>query len=454
MPQPDHLAGNGNLLASWKEISGYLGRDIRTCLRWEKNFGLPIHRLDPSSEKSRVFAYRGELDEWLHHSKTRRESSSDAWSRAWHRLVLLNVILLFVGGAAVALFLLLKDDLFPREPADFQVKGSVLSILDEEGKTLWRHDTGLENLAGEAAYRSHFQFRRAGRMAELPYLLIKDLNDDGRREVLFSPQTLDETKEGDVICFDRKGRVLWRFKAGRQLTCGGKPYSGDYRINGLVAEDLDGDGPLEILVVAVHRPSWPCQLALLDAQGNLKGEYWNTGYFNDVACSDIDGDGVKEIIAGGNNNEYGQGCLAVLEAGSLAGSSPHSSPAFRCPELQPGSERFYVLLPRTDVDLMENYPVDAVITVDILDNRRIQAKTNLADIYYQFSLDFFDKEVILSHGFIQAHEKARLEGKIQSALNNEYEDNLIKGIRYWDGDKWSPDPVIRQSRNQGSAWDH
>jgi len=213
MPQPDHLAGNGNLLASWKEISGYLGRDIRTCLRWEKNFGLPIHRLDPSSEKSRVFAYRGELDEWLHHSKTRRESSSDAWSRAWHRLVLLNVILLFVGGAAVALFLLLKDDLFPREPADFQVKGSVLSILDEEGKTLWRHDTGLENLAGEAAYRSHFQFRRAGRMAELPYLLIKDLNDDGRREVLFSPQTLDETKEGDVICFDRKGRVLWRFQS-------------------------------------------------------------------------------------------------------------------------------------------------------------------------------------------------------------------------------------------------
>jgi len=36
--------------------------------------------------------------------------------------------------------------------------------------------------------------------------------------------------------------------------------------------------------------------------------------------------------------------------------------------------------------------------------------------------------------------EGRLEGKIQSALNNEYEDNLIKGIRYWDGDKWSPDP--------------
>jgi hypothetical protein len=448
MPQPDHLAGDSNLLACWKDISSYLGRDIRTCLRWEKNFGLPIHRLDPSSEKSRVFAYRNELDEWLHKSKTRRESSRDAWSRAWHRLLFLNVLLLVAGGAAV-LFFLFKDGLFPREPADFRIKGSVLSILDDEGKILWRHDTGLENLAGEAAYRSHFQFRRVEHSAELPYLLIKDLNNDGRREVLFSPQTLDETREGSVVCFDRKGRVLWRFKAGRQLTCGGKPYSGDYRINGLIADDLDGDGPLEILVVSVHRPSWPCQLALLDSQGNIKGEYWNTGYFNDVACADIDGDGVKEIIAGGNNNEYGRGCMAVLSAGSLAGGSPRDSAAFRCPDIQPGSELFYILLPRTDVDLTENYPVDAVITVDILDNRRIQAKTSLTDIYYQFSLDFYDKEVILSHGFMQAHEKARLEGRIQSVLNREYEDNLIKGIRFWDGGAWSPDPVLRQSRHQG-----
>ena len=285
----------------------------------------------------------------------------------------------------------------------------------------------------------------------MPYLLIKDLDNDGRREILFSPQTLDETREGNVVCFDRKGRVLWSFKAGRQLTCGGKQYSGDYRINGLLAEDLDGDGPLEILVVAIHRPCWPCQLALLDAQGRLKGEYWNRGYFNDLACADVDEDGVKEIIAAGNNNEYGRGCLAVLDPASLSGGSPHGSPAFRCPDLRPGSELFYVLLPRTDVDLAESYPVDAVIAIDILDNRRIQAKTSLTDIYYQFSLDFYDKAVVLSHGFIQAHEKARLEGKIQSVLNGDYEDNLIKAIRYWDGDKWSPDPVLRQSRNQGSV---
>ena len=229
---------------------------------------------------------------------------------------------------------------------------------------------------------------------------------------------------------------------------GDKTYSGDYRIQGLLAKDLDGDGRLEIIVISVHRPSWPCQLALLDDRGNLKGEYWNAGYFNDVTCVDLDGDGIKEIVAGGNNNEYGLGCLAVLSPGSISGASPRRSFDFRSTELKPGSELFYILLPRTDVDLAENYPVDAVVAVDVLDNRRIQAKTSLTDIYYQFDFSFLEKNVILSHGFIQAHEKARLEGKIQSLLDSEYEHNLIKGIQYWDGRNWSPAPAIRQAQKQ------
>jgi hypothetical protein len=448
MSHQDKATEETKPLTSWKEISAYLGRDVRTCRRWEKSFGLPIHRLDPDSEKSRVFAYRDELDKWLHQSKTGRPHAHGIYGHPSSRFLSAGALFLVIGAAAVALFLLFRDELFPQEPADFTIKGSVLAILDDGNKVLWRYDTGLENLCAEEVYRSHFQFKRSDRGAQMPYLLIKDLNLDGRREVLFSLQTQDETREGAVLCFDRKGRPLWQFKAGRRMKCGDKTYSGDYRTHGILAEDLDGDGLLEIIVVSVHRPSWPCQLALLDARGILKGEYWNTGYFNDVTCSDLNGDGVKEIIAGGNNNEYGRGCLAVFDPASLAGGSPHGSTDFRCSELNPGSELFYVLLPRTDVDLAENYPVDAVVTVDVLENRRIQVKTSLTDIFYQFSLDFYDKDVILSHGFIQAHEKARREGKIQSQLNSEYEHDLIKRIRYWDGEGWSPEPVLRQSRKQ------
>lgn len=56
---------NGELLDSWKAIASYLDRDIRTCSRWEKKLGLPVHRIDDNSSRSKVFAYRSEIDRWL-----------------------------------------------------------------------------------------------------------------------------------------------------------------------------------------------------------------------------------------------------------------------------------------------------------------------------------------------------------------------------------------------------
>ncbi len=51
------------ILESWKEISDYLKHSIKTCQRWEKEFGLPIHRLEETA-KGRVFADPAELDIW------------------------------------------------------------------------------------------------------------------------------------------------------------------------------------------------------------------------------------------------------------------------------------------------------------------------------------------------------------------------------------------------------
>jgi hypothetical protein len=50
-------------LESWKEIASYLRRDKRTVQRWEKEYGLPVHRLQLNSG-STVYAYTSELDAW------------------------------------------------------------------------------------------------------------------------------------------------------------------------------------------------------------------------------------------------------------------------------------------------------------------------------------------------------------------------------------------------------
>src|SRR5687768_14512394 len=50
-------------LDSWKEVSAYLGRSIRTVQRWEATAGLPVHRL-AHEKRGSIYAYRHELDAW------------------------------------------------------------------------------------------------------------------------------------------------------------------------------------------------------------------------------------------------------------------------------------------------------------------------------------------------------------------------------------------------------
>jgi len=57
---PESRSSNTKL-DSWKEIAAYLGRDVRTVIRWEKKRGLPVRRL-PGGQA--VFAYQHELDAW------------------------------------------------------------------------------------------------------------------------------------------------------------------------------------------------------------------------------------------------------------------------------------------------------------------------------------------------------------------------------------------------------
>ena len=50
-------------LDSWKEIAAYLKRGARTVQRWEREEGLPVHRLQHDKLGS-VYAFQSELDHW------------------------------------------------------------------------------------------------------------------------------------------------------------------------------------------------------------------------------------------------------------------------------------------------------------------------------------------------------------------------------------------------------
>lgn len=57
--------GPGDRLDSWKEVAGYLRRDISTVQRWERREGMPVHR-HVHDRQGTVYAFRPELDAWWH----------------------------------------------------------------------------------------------------------------------------------------------------------------------------------------------------------------------------------------------------------------------------------------------------------------------------------------------------------------------------------------------------
>lgn len=59
-----HPDTNHEVLHSWKDISIYTGRSVRTVQRWEQLFGFPVHRTS-GALKGSVMAFRSEIDAWL-----------------------------------------------------------------------------------------------------------------------------------------------------------------------------------------------------------------------------------------------------------------------------------------------------------------------------------------------------------------------------------------------------
>jgi TolB-like protein len=94
-------------LNSWKEIAAYLNRDARTVQLWEKNEGLPIHRLIHQSRCS-IYAYPKELDSWLQMRKPVKPVAVEAAAgeASQVRMARLHAVRWYLAAAVVLLVLL------------------------------------------------------------------------------------------------------------------------------------------------------------------------------------------------------------------------------------------------------------------------------------------------------------------------------------------------------------
>ena len=129
----------------------------------------------------------------------------------------------------------------------------------------------------------------------------------------------------------------------------------------------------------------------------------------------------------------------VFDPADIWGASPQSG-EYLCQELKPGSEKYYILIPPTDVEKCIDLR-NVIYVVEILNNQIISAKSGVGQIYYEFNFDLELINVNFSDPFERMHRKYLSENKITSELNNDYKARLMQGLLYYDGQNWVSQPT-------------
>ena len=436
-------------LDTWKEISNYAHQSVRTCQRWEQNNGFPVHRYE-NSPKSRVFAFKEEIDLWLEEKKINSNQKKKKLRlkflhQNWKKITITSVSCLIVCFTLIAMI-----SWGGTQPSDFTTIGSKLIILNKAKKILWKYDTGFKSLEHERHYRNLLQPKSEyPNRTKSPLIVIDDIDNDGSNEVVFIIKTTDHKSANRIICFSKKGTQLWDYPVGGEIEFGTTSYSNDFRIKCFKVGDLNNDKNKETVIISNHGSSFPCQILILDSSGNQIGEYWNSGHMKAIEFYDFNNDNFKEILLAGINEESKKPSLAILNFKSLYGSSPQIENAYKCADVLPNKLQKYLLFPLSVVD--ENRNKDSTfIRIDILktENQNTIALNNTIT----YLIDSHLKLIGINFSSIYRAELDKLNRKgIMSKNLKEIETELMKnGILFFDGTRWLKNSEMLKSFSDNS----
>lgn len=311
-------------LASWKEIAAYLHREVRTVIRWEKERGLPVHRV-PGGAGGSVFAFSDELDRWAA-GDTGKEAQEvrptpPKLRRAIPAAILAAVVLLVAGIALVR---------FNRPVVAVRLADTALTAIDQGGQPVWSYE-----VPGQIASVTRRQTD------------LLDLNGDGARDVIASLVLSDPTTgalKGPLYAISADGNLLWERKIDSPLSFRGGEFEGPW-----IPDDVQAfqNGGEPIVAWAVHHLTWwPSMLAVFNGRGDRLGTFVQSGWIR-FARATLDG---RHLITGGYSNARRGAAFAVLDARNPSGASPEEpGSSFECRNCPPGRPLRYFVVDWSDI---------------------------------------------------------------------------------------------------------
>ncbi|MGA2269458.1 MAG: helix-turn-helix transcriptional regulator [Bryobacteraceae bacterium] len=302
-------------------------------------------------------------------------------------------------------------------PIDYRIETSTLIALDDEGREVWRHKFP-ERLA-RAAYEGETAIRRCA---------FADIDGDGRIETLFAYVPLDFASVGTVLlCFADDGAVKWQFVPGKAIKDTRQEYLPPYFISNVKVIPVE-KSCTRILVSSNHYLHNPNQIAMLDPSGELVSEYWHSGHLYAVAHTDLNNDGIEEILLAGVNNGYRLATLVIFDSRYVSGAS--TQPGRQIFGFPPGTEKAVVLFPRTC--LSKSAPYNRTMELRITRERRIvlavcegvSEQRNPGVMIYEldFALNIINCRPD-SHLY-EAHRALELQGLLDHPWTEEENDRL------------------------------
>ena len=139
--------------------------------------------------------------------------------------------------------------------------------------------------------------------------LLADLDGDGTMDLLGSPESIYTFLEIDYY-----GLALWRLDASGGWT---RHSLLDWKVLPSVAtaSDLNGDGVLDVAIVASNSTVGPALVVLLGQRNGapvLEGYYPLPGESSQVLTGDVNGDGDTDLVVLGTNPASGHGGVSVF----------------------------------------------------------------------------------------------------------------------------------------------
>ncbi len=330
-------------------------------------------------------------------------------------------------------------------PEYARAKDEFLVVYNKNGDELWRKHIGigygLENLRDQEPFLDPDE-----------YLQTVDVDGDGKKEVIaiFGMLSKWQPKKNTIYCYTSDGNERWTYKFNRQMTFGNNIFDDTYQFSKFLIGDFDKNDSFEIIAVMYHGGWYPSAIIKIDAsQGKLLNEYWHSGSIRKLMHSDLDNDGVDEIIATGENNGFNLASIVVLDPRNFTGHSP-APEEYTPKDVSIGNEKYYLLINRTDLKKYAShkrnrargvrFTSDGSLIVDVTEE--IELKQYI--LLYLFSRTLQCINVDGEDKFVTLHNKYLADGKVTEKLDEQYYEDLRKGVQYWDGENFVNYPTMNK----------